>query len=196
MKPNKGNGVVILDWKLYDNAIHKIISDTSKFQKLNEDPILKSHYVFYVSWNKKTFFNKNVNDKLYPFGSALAHIFGTSKMHKFSPRDTFPQLYQIASSIGTFNYDLAHFLCDLLSPIVPDDYSCKDTFSFVSQIKNGNLSGKFVSYDVISLITNIPLQETIDIVINLIFNHSQNLNITKKELKKNFASCCITDSNS
>ena len=196
MKPTKGNGVVILDWKLYDNAIHKIISDTSKFQKLNEDPILKSHYVFYVSWNKKTFFNKNVNDKLYPFGSALAHIFGTSKMHKFSPRDTFPQLCQIASSIGTFNYDLAHFLCDLLSPIVPDDYSCKDTFSFVSQIKNGNLSGKFVSYDVISLITNIPLQETIDIVINVIFNHSQNLNITKKELKKIFASCCITDSHS
>ena len=30
----------------------------------------------------------------------------------------------------TFNYDLSHFLCDLLSPIVPDDFSCKDTFSF------------------------------------------------------------------
>ena len=41
MKPNKWNGVVILDWKLYDNAIQKIISDTSKFKKLNEDPTLK-----------------------------------------------------------------------------------------------------------------------------------------------------------
>ena len=108
-------------------------------------------------------------------------------MHKFSPRDTFPQLCQIASSIGTFNYDLAHFLCDLLSPIVPDDYSCKDTFSFVSQIKNTNLSKKFlVFYDVTSLFTNIPLQETIDIAINLIFNHNPNLNITRKELKKLF----------
>ena len=116
-------------------------------------------------------------------------------MHKFSPRDTFPQLYQIASSIGTFNYDLAHFLCDLLSPIVPDDYSCKDTFSFVSQIKNANLSRKFlVSYDVTSLFTNIPLQETIDIAINLILNHSSNLNITKKNLKKTFPFCYITDS--
>ena len=28
-KPHKGNGVVILDRKLYDNAIQKIISDTS-----------------------------------------------------------------------------------------------------------------------------------------------------------------------
>ena len=33
-----------------------------------------------------------------------------------------------------------------------------------------------------SLFTNIPLQETIDIAINLIFNHNPNLNITRKEL--------------
>ena len=40
-KPDKGNGVVILDRKLYDSAIQEIISDTSKFEKLNEDPTLK-----------------------------------------------------------------------------------------------------------------------------------------------------------
>ena len=52
-----------------------------------------------------------------------------------------------------------------------------------------NLSKKFVvSYDVTSLFSNIPLQETIDIGINLIFifNHNPNLNITKKELEKRF----------
>ena len=37
-KPDKGNGVVILDRKLYNNAIEEIISDSSKFEKLNEDP--------------------------------------------------------------------------------------------------------------------------------------------------------------
>ena len=63
----------------------------------------------------------------------------------------------------------------------------KILFSFVSQIKHANLSKKFLaSYDVTSLFTNIPLQETIDISINLIFNHNPNLNITKKELKKLF----------
>ena len=40
-KLDKGNGVVILDRKLYDNAIQKIISDSSKFEKLDEDPTLK-----------------------------------------------------------------------------------------------------------------------------------------------------------
>ena len=94
-------------------------------------------------------------------------------------------LRPIISSIVTFNYNLACFLCDLLSPLVPDDYSDKDIFSFVSQIKNANLFRKVpVSYHVTRLFTNIPLQETIDRAINLIFNH--NLNITKKQLEKLF----------
>ena len=100
-------------------------------------------------------------------------------MRKFSSSDSFP----IVTSVGTFNHNLAHFLCDLLSPLVPIDYSCKDSFSFVSQIKNQNLSKRFlVSYNVTSLFTNIPLQEIIDIAINIIFNHNSNLNITRKKL--------------
>ena len=80
-------------------------------------------------------------------------------MHKFSSSDSFPKLCPIVLSIGTFNYNLASFLCDLLSPLVPNDYSYKDTFSFVSQITNENLSKTFlISYDVTSLFTNIPLQ--------------------------------------
>ena len=118
---------------------------------------------------------------MYPSGSAPACIYGTPKMHKFSSNDTFPKLCPIISSISIFNYDLACFICYLLSSVVPDDYSCKDTFSFVSQIKNANLSKKFlVSYDVTSLFTNIPLQEIIDIAIN------PNLYITKKEPTKPF----------
>ena len=40
-KPDKGYGVVILDRKLYDNTIQKIISDISKFEELNEGPTFK-----------------------------------------------------------------------------------------------------------------------------------------------------------
>ena len=108
-------------------------------------------------------------------------------MHKFSSSDSFPKPRPIASSIGTFNYNFARFLCDFLSPLLPNDYSCRGTFSFVSQIKNANLSKKsLLSDDVTRLFTNIPLQETIDIAIKLIFNHNHNLNITRKELKKHF----------
>ena len=70
----------------------------------------------------KNFFNKNEYHKLYSSGSTPARIYGTPKMHKFSSNDLFPRLRPIVSSIGTFNYNLARFLCDLLSPLVPNDY--------------------------------------------------------------------------
>ena len=134
---------------------------------------------------QKTVFNDNEYDKFYPSDSALARIYGTPKMHRFSSSDSFPKSRPTVSSKNTFNYNLARFICDLCSSLVPNDYSCKDTFSFVYQIKNANLSKKLlVSYDVTRLFTSIPLQETIDIAINLIFNHNPNLNITKKELKR------------
>ena len=115
-KPNKGNGVVILDRKLYNNAIEEIISDTSKFEKLNEDPTLKPEALlqrFLRKLKQKNVFNEIEYDKLYPSGSAPGRIYGT-KMHKFSSSDSFPKLCLIVSSIHTFNYNLACFFYDLL----------------------------------------------------------------------------------
>ena len=92
--------------------------------------------VFLRKLKQKIFFNKNDYDKLYPSGSAPAPIYYTPKMLKFSSSDMFSKLRAIVSSISTFNYDPARFLCNLLAPVVPDDCSCKGTFSFFSQINN------------------------------------------------------------
>ena len=60
-KPDKGKGVVILDRKLYMNAIEEIISDTSKVEKLNKYPTLKcgaSLQCFSRKLKQKIFFNE------------------------------------------------------------------------------------------------------------------------------------------
>ena len=65
-KADKGNGVVILDRKLYNNVIEEIISDSSKFQKLNEDPTLKreaSLQRFLRKLKQKNVFNEIEYDK-------------------------------------------------------------------------------------------------------------------------------------
>ena len=96
-KADKGNGVVMLHRKLYDNAIREIIWNTSKFEKLYEDPTLKRETwleYFLQKSKQKSFFNQIEYDKLYLLGSALAHIYGTPKMSNSPP---------IVSSIGTFN---------------------------------------------------------------------------------------------
>ena len=156
---------------------------------LNTQPCnVKLYYnVFYVSWNKNNFFNEIEYDQLYSSGSAPAPIYDTPKMHKFFSNDSFPKLRPIVWSIGTFNYNLDRFFCDLLSFLVPNNYSCKDTCSFISQIKNANLCKTFlVWYNVFSLFTNISFQQNISIAINFIFNRDPNLNITRKELEKLF----------
>ena len=96
-KPDKGNGVVILDRKLYNNAVEKIISDTPKFKRLSEDQTLKCEASLqrFLRKLKKNFFNEIRCDKLYPSGSAPARIYGIPKMHKFSPSDSFPKLRPI-----------------------------------------------------------------------------------------------------
>ena len=72
---------------------------------------------------------------MYPSDSVSARIYDTPKMHKFSSSNLFPKPRPFVSSIGTFNYNLALFLCDFLSHSVHDDYSYKETFSFASQVK-------------------------------------------------------------
>ena len=74
--------------------------------------------VFLRKLNQKNFFNEMEYGELYPSGSAPARIYGTPKRHKFSSSGSFPKLRPIVSFIGTFNYNLVRFLCDLLSPLV------------------------------------------------------------------------------
>ena len=91
-KLDKGNGVVILDRKLYKNAVEDIISVTSIFEKLSENPTLKheiSLQRFLRELKQKTFLNEIEYDKLYPSGSAPARIYGTLKINKFSSSDYF-----------------------------------------------------------------------------------------------------------
>ena len=116
---------------------------------------------------QENFFNETEYDQLYPSGSGPARIYGTPKMDKFFPCNCFPRLCLIVSSAGTFNYNLARFLCDLLSPLVSNDYSSKDTFLLFLKLRM-QIFPKC-----------ILLQETLD-------NHNPNLNITRKELKQLF----------
>ena len=122
MKLNKGNGVVILHRKLYNNAIQEMNSDSSKFKKLNEVPTLKCEASLRpLGKLKQKFLNENECDKSYHSGSASCRIYGTPKMYKFSPSDRFAKLRPIVSYTGTFNHSLVRFLCDFFSPLVPDD---------------------------------------------------------------------------
>ena len=93
----------------------------------------------------------------------------------------------IASSIGTYNYHIFKFLIALLDPIIPTFHWKKDSFTCCEEIRKVSATNRIlISHDVWSLFTSIPLKKTIDIAINLLFEHNPGSNIAKDELKNLF----------
>ena len=93
-------------------------------------------------------------------------MYGLPKVHK----ETCP-VRPIMSAIGTYNYGLAKFLVPILQPITSNQYTVNSSFSFVKEITHTTFSHGtvMVSFDVSSLFTNIPLDETISIILDNLF---------------------------
>ena len=71
-------------------------------------------------------------------------------------------------SVNTYNYQLAKYLCTLLQPHLPSTYTISDSLSFVQELKTIDTSNKFmVSFDGVSLFTNITLKESIDLAFSI-----------------------------
>ena len=95
----------------------------------------------------------------------------------------------ILSATGTYNYALAKWLDEKLKPLSVNRYTISDTFSFAEEIKNLVIDQNdiLVSFDITSLFTNVPLQETIETIaekafVDNWFNVTHSLNITKPDL--------------
>ena len=86
-----------------------------------------------------------------------------------------------------YNYNLAKYLCHLLTPHILTDYCATDTFTFVQDIQSLSMYSKFtVSFDVESLFTNIPLEECIDLAVNHISEGNPDIKLNKSEPRSLF----------
>ena len=139
LKPDKGNGVVILDRNIYLDSCFNILNDKSKFKLLDNDPTLlrEGRLKRFISQLKK---KRSIDDdtycKIFPKGSQPAKFYGLPKLHKKRDNHMQPPLRPIVSSIGAYNYNLAKYLSSLLVPLLPDTYSVKDSFSFVEELRS------------------------------------------------------------
>ena len=99
-----------------------------------------------------------------PCGSNPARLYGLSKLYK----QNIP-LHPIVSAIGSYTYNLPKFLTDILKPIASNKYTVKDSFSFTNELLSISSVTFMCSFDVVSLFTNIPIDKTIDICLNKLF---------------------------
>ena len=107
---------------------------------------------------------------LKPVGSSRPRMYGLPKIHKPSC-----PLRLILSMSGSPQYAIHRWLCSLLQPVLSlySTYCVSDTFEFVSELKDMSVpsSGYMCSFDV-SLFTNVPLLETIDICSKALYQNS------------------------
>ena len=87
----------------------------------------------------------------------------------------------ILSAIGTLTYNLAKYLVPILKPLTENEYTVQDSFPFPSEVSKFNSKNVMASLDVEGLFTNIPLEETMDNIINDLFLTTDKVHIFLKE---------------
>ena len=97
----------------------------------------------------------------------------------------------ILSATNTYNYQLAKWLEDKLKPLSTNEYTVSDAFRCAEEIRSLSVKEEdlLVSYDVSALFTNVPLKETINIIVDKAltddwFNRTYNLNLQRQDLMK------------
>ncbi|XP_063585791.1 uncharacterized protein LOC134763164 [Penaeus indicus] len=187
-KPDKGKGVVILDKKDYVNKVNVLLSDHTKFRKLDTEPFTKiiqledklNRMLKHLKDNDSI--SLDIYNQLRASGSLPGILYGLPKVHK-------PDIpvRPILSAIKTFNYNLAKFLVPILKPITTNEYTVQNSFDFAKQMSTISFENPVImaSFDIQSLFTNIPLKETIDICTNRLFENTDNVhNFTKDQFMK------------
>ena len=97
-------------------------------------------------------------------------MYGLPKTHK----ENVP-LRPILSMIGSSQHEIAKWLSEILEPVlkrVKDKHCVKDSFTFASFIQNLKLGLSktcLCSFDINSLFTNVPLDETIGICADTLY---------------------------
>ena len=92
----------------------------------------------------------------------------------------------ILSATRTYNCKLAKWLDEKLKPLSVNDHTINDMFLFADELHEMEINEHdlLVSYDISSLFTNVPVDETIESIAerafeNNWFNEEHRLNITK-----------------
>ena len=197
LKADKGQTVVIMYRKNYVEKMNVILNDSSKFVKVDKEDTLNNltRFQSFIYRNFRSIFSESEYKDIYPTASNIPVMYGLPKIHK----DGAP-LRPILSMFGCYNHAFAQWIGRQLSDLRKSRHVTKDSFS-LDFLKNSQLNGcYFVSYDVISLFTNIPLDETINLILTALYPKIPNVaakgqlfNGMTKTIFKNSLNHCLKD---
>ena len=131
---------------------------------------------------------------LRPKHAHVGRAHAVPKIHK--QYTTLPKFRPIVDTTNTTHYNVGKFLSNLFNPLTQNRFSLSDSFQAVSDTnsipKNLFLEGyQFVSFDVVSLSTNVPLTKTVNIILERVYTEKLiNTKLFKRSLKKLILDSC------
>ena len=175
---DKDSCAVILKRSDYDKKLQSMIDEgiTNGTYAPTTDSALTDLKKF-QDFSRRNFKDKFTHYKdMRPVSNQPGRLYATAKTHKFNSPDEITvenlKFRPIISQVGTYTYNAAKVIANYLKPLCQNDYKIDDTQSFPSMLKQQtplSLDEEYVSYDVESLFTNIPVDETISYIINEIY---------------------------
>lgn len=173
--PDKGRGIVLLNRTDYNEKMHAIVDDQTKFSTIsNATPFLLTLRLedkinrFLSKLKNIGTITEELYRQLYVSGSSPGILYGLAKIHKANI-----PLRPILAAYKTTVYKLGKFLVPLIESFSKNEYSLQNSYDFYDSIVNNRrASGFLVSYDVSSLYTNVPISESISILCDKIFDNS------------------------
>ena len=129
-----------------------------------------------------------------PMSAHLGRAHGLPKIHKTF--ENLPSFRPIIDTTNTPHYGIGKFLSNMLQPLTINEYTVKDSFEAVNRIhaippELFEQGYRYVSFDVTSLFTNVPLKKTVDIVLKRIYKDGLiQTKLQKRTLKKLLLESC------
>ncbi|XP_011858392.1 PREDICTED: uncharacterized protein LOC105555949, partial [Vollenhovia emeryi] len=158
---DKDNATVVMDKRDYHNKVNTLLSDAQVYKKLKRDPTTSVEKKT-SSLIKKANLPPLTTKYVTPSDSSAPRLYGLPKIHKESV-----PLRPIVSNIGGPTYQLARYLTKPLQKLTGlNDSHIRNSMDFVNRITKIKTEPNdiLVSFDVVSLFTNVPVQDTLDII--------------------------------
>ena len=177
-RPDKGNGVVLMQRSDYVDKMEQILGQKNKFRRIgdavdNDHTLLQERALqaFLLRARNNGHISQEVYDRIRPVGSTGPRMYGLPKLHKQGV-----PLRPILSMVNAPQHAMAKWLTEVLQPVLNkySEHVVKDSFQFCSTIQGfaseRDVSQTFMcSFDIKSLFTNIPLNQTIQICLDALY---------------------------
>ena len=138
--------------------------------------------------------NEDDQKLMRPRSAQIGRAHGLPKIHK--EYTNLPPFRPIIDTTNTPYYEVGKFLTSLLEPLTKNQYVVKDSFEAVDRIKDipkeyFEQGYKYVSFDLESLFTSVPLKKTIQVILDRVYQEEKIItNLQKRTLKKLLKDAC------